>query len=512
MSLHRICLAMFSMILTSTLCLAQSAPLPAIVESTLNEETLAVGRINLNDPQTLEVSKLLANSLDPIGPIGMRYAEFDRTLRTLAVNRVTDLYVVISTYDLPDCGATLVVPLSESKEGNDKVAKELKQIWKNNVQVAAGGIIVSDSKSRVTPDAKTKEARSDFAPALATVQGDPFQFAINLGNSSKRVLRETLPIMFSELDAASATNLADGWKWISLGIQFGPKRQLRLIVQAKDDTTALNLKQTCDQSFKHLSALAEKLPQSRQVANLIASLNFSKDQSRLSLALSEDNQTLKSLLNDFAAPLVEIGVKNSLNERTRNNIKQIMLAMHNYHDTSKSFPPRATFSKDGKPLLSWRVAILPYLGEGELYSQFRQDEPWDSDHNKQLISKMPQAYVSPNVSPEKRAEGFTSYVGLVAPKSLFGSVEGVMIRQVRDGTSNTIAIVDANGDQAVPWTKPMDLPVDLKKPLENLIAKDKEGFYAGICDGSVRRIPNEIKPETLGYLIQIDDGHPIEQF
>ena len=125
---------------------------------------------------------------------------------------------------------------------------------------------------------------------------------------------------------------------------------------------------------------------------------------------------------------------------------------------------------------------------------------------------MPQVFASPNVSPEQRTEGRTTYLGLIAKKSLFGSNEGIPIRLIRDGLSNTIAIVDANGDRAVPWTKPEDLIVDLDRPHEGLMGQDGGGFWAGICDGSVRRIPEKIKVSTLRNLIQIDDGHPIEAY
>ena len=74
--------------------------------------------------------------------------------------------------------------------------------------------------------------------------------------------------------------------------------------------------------------------------------------------------------------------------------------MHNYHDTYGTFPPAATTDGADKPLLSWRVAILPFLEQQPLYEQFHLDEPWDSPHNKTLIEQMPQVYAIPG-SPTK---------------------------------------------------------------------------------------------------------------
>ena len=78
-----------------------------------------------------------------------------------------------------------------------------------------------------------------------------------------------------------------------------------------------------------------------------------------------------------------------------NNLKQIALAMHNHHDASKEFPAAYSTDKQGKPLLSWRVKILPLIGQDALYRQFHLDEPWDSEHNKKLIPLMPPVYMAP---------------------------------------------------------------------------------------------------------------------
>src|SRR5262245_59728137 len=77
---------------------------------------------------------------------------------------------------------------------------------------------------------------------------------------------------------------------------------------------------------------------------------------------------------------------------SQNNLKMVRLAMHNFHDAMGRFPAATAYAKNGKPLLSWRVAILPYIEEDALYRQFKLDEPWDSPHNKKLIAKMPKIY------------------------------------------------------------------------------------------------------------------------
>ena len=101
----------------------------------------------------------------------------------------------------------------------------------------------------------------------------------------------------------------------------------------------------------------------------------------------------------LTAPFAE----NAARSQCINNLKQIGLAMHNYHAMHKTFPPAYTVDKAGKPLLSWRVLILPYLEQDALYKEFHLDEPWDSEHNRALIDRMPATYRCPDAARSRRA-------------------------------------------------------------------------------------------------------------
>lgn len=191
-----------------------------------------------------------------------------------------------------------------------------------------------------------------------------------------------------------------------------------------------------------------------------------------------------------------------------------MLAMHNYHDVHTHFPGRAGVSKDGKPLLSWRVYLLPYVEAAPLYDQFHLDEPWDSDHNKKLIEKMPKVFASPAMPQDLAKRGMTTYLVPVGEKTIFEGLDGIKFSAILDGTSNTIAVVEANAENAVIWTKPDDLKVDMKNPLKGLtgVWKETKVFLVGLCDGSVRAVNEKIDPATLKRLFQKDDGEPIGDF
>jgi prepilin-type processing-associated H-X9-DG protein len=191
-----------------------------------------------------------------------------------------------------------------------------------------------------------------------------------------------------------------------------------------------------------------------------------------------------------------------------NNMKQIGLAMHNYHAVHNTFPAAAICDDDGKPLLSWRVAILPFIEGGDaLYGEFHLDEPWDSPHNKTLLDKMPAVFRPVKVTTKDPF--LTFYQVFVGNGALFETSEAAAINTITDGTSNTIMAVE--GGKPVPWTKPDDLPYDPEKPFPRLGGmKFPGGFNVLFGDGSVRFLKNSINVDVLRALISKAGGEVID--
>ncbi len=190
-----------------------------------------------------------------------------------------------------------------------------------------------------------------------------------------------------------------------------------------------------------------------------------------------------------------------------NNIKQIGLAMHNFHSANNSFPAAAIADKDGKPLLSWRVAILPYIEQGELYNKFHLDEPWDSAHNKPLIAEMPKTYACPTrKNPEA---GMTTYCGFTGDNAFFEGAIAPALQTITDGTSNTLMVVESANP--VIWSKPDDLPFDPESKQPNFGAGSPHpgGFNALFGDGSVRFLKRTIDAAVLKALISPHGGEVI---
>jgi prepilin-type processing-associated H-X9-DG protein len=203
-----------------------------------------------------------------------------------------------------------------------------------------------------------------------------------------------------------------------------------------------------------------------------------------------------------------------------NNLKQIGIAMHAMSDMTNSFPAAAAYrTRDGRPGLSWRVAILPYIEQEGLWRQFKLDEPWDSPNNLPLLQRMPRVYQQPG---NETSDGTTFYQAFVGPGAAFEGplqgggpppgpialpTRGTRMTDFTDGTSNTILI--ATADRAVPWTKPEDLPFDPNGPVPPLNKRFRAGANVVMADGSVRPIRHDISQQTLRALITRAGGEVV---
>ncbi|TWU02494.1 protein kinase domain-containing protein [Stieleria varia] len=244
----------------------------------------------------------------------------------------------------------------------------------------------------------------------------------------------------------------------------------------------------------------------------------------------------------------------SLRRETVNNLTHIINALHHYHEVHGQLPPGTISGKDGRggPPHSWRVELLPLLGHQELYDQYHFDEPWNSEHNKGLLAKMPDVYRSPL---DKADSTNTSYFGVVSddiskraaqlqemrdqrdggpndldesayigdddPATLqahfeqytpeatvFWKQHGASFRDMLDGTSNCIAVIEAKRD--VPWTKPDDIEYSADQPLPKFGGWFEQGVHAAFADGTVKFLANDNDEQTIRNLLTISDGQPVE--
>ena len=218
-------------------------------------------------------------------------------------------------------------------------------------------------------------------------------------------------------------------------------------------------------------------------------------------------------------PAVQAAREAARQTQCSNNLKQIGIAMHNYHDVHKCFPPAVITDEDGVPMHSWRVALLPYMQEG-LFDPYDSDLPWDDLGNQSLAGIGVTLYQCPSAPPSSGASPLydTSYVMVVGKDTLGGEPnEAVRISDIRDGTSNTILAIDVGGS-GIHWMEPRDMTVE---EAVAYITNPKGGkfkqFHPGgvnvlMGDASVHFVSNDVDPQMLRALLTRSDGQVVGTF
>ena len=345
--------------------------------------------------------------------------------------------------------------------------------------------------------------RPELAAAFAALGDTGAELVLTPSADTRRVVEEMMPILPKELGGGPITGVTRGLLWTAAGLTPDPEPRVQFVVQAKDADSA----QALNALGKSLIQYLRQAPQvSRQVpdfAKLADDLKIEVIQDRITSTI--DAQKASAWAATLTSPLRE----NAGRSQCINNLKQIGLAMHNYHAEHKTFPPAYTVDKAGKPLLSWRVLILPYLEQDALYKEFHLDEPWDSDHNRALIDRMPSTYRCPAGSSKRADVAKTTYLTPRGKATIFPGSEGIKIQKITDGTSNTIFVVDASDDRAVTWTKPDDWDVDPKPDLKGIFGHHPGGTPFSFADGSVRFIKETVDPKVIEMLITRDGGEVI---
>jgi prepilin-type processing-associated H-X9-DG protein len=196
------------------------------------------------------------------------------------------------------------------------------------------------------------------------------------------------------------------------------------------------------------------------------------------------------------------------------NLCGIKLALQNYHDTYNGFPPAYVADASGKPMHSWRVLILPFL-EQSLHDQYDFREPWDGPNNIKLLDHMPASFACPSWHDHHNAPTtLTSYVVVTGPGTIFPGATTTKIEDIKDGTSNTLMVVEV-ANMKIPWTSPQDFDPrtmsfrinDPRRP--GISSRHPGGANVVFADGSTRFLFDTITPGNLRALITIAGGEGI---
>ena len=335
----------------------------------------------------------------------------------------------------------------------------------------------------------------------------------------KQQLQQTPPLPDGLEQLKSAPDLIS---FIELKLNFVDDQSGALTIHARSDAAAEELDAIVANALKTgkqmlLAQLGQEMQSddpveiaaqkyaARMTASTIEQLKPKREGNKLVFLADMENQATvatTSMLVLLLLPAVNAAREAARRTASTNNLRDIGFGIAN-HESATRRMPSDYYSEDGKPLLSWRVRILPYVEQGELYKQFRLDEPWDSEHNRKLIDKMPALFSNPNSSGTSK----THYLAVKGDGYFLSGVagKGRSIREFKDGLSKTVAVVEA--DRPVIWTKPDDLEFDPLRPLNNLGNVRAGGiFLAVFTDVSVNTFSTTMRPDHLKAFMTIGAG------
>jgi hypothetical protein len=432
-------------------------------------------------------------------------------------------YVLLRQSDLQHGGSTFVVEVADGADAG-KVAALLKgwlevaraqqafgaesRFLPQFVDDVDGVVLAASTDEQMTLLTGARPTpREDAAAALAALQASDLGVVLFGDADTRRVLREmfpTLPAPFTEIDGKL---LADGVAWVGATVKLPPQPQISVAIEATTDETAKAVHAAIEKGLTLLKgmAMAAAMQGENEAGVALAALGLvapKADGRRMSVTIGDDEVEVQAI-RKILSPALSNAREAARRSQRMNNFRQIAISMFNYEANYKAFPPSASYDEAGKPLLSWRVHVLPYLEQQALYEQFHLDEPWDSAHNRALIAQMPKVYADPS-RPELAAAGKTTYLVPTGEGLVFGGKEGTKLAEIRDGTSNTILLAEVLPEHAVEWTKPSDWEVDLVEPLAWLVpqgAEAKTNFITAFSDGSCRTMMGSIDRIALKGLL-----------
>jgi hypothetical protein len=316
----------------------------------------------------------------------------------------------------------------------------------------------------------------------------------------------------------------------TLSARLGKQLTMRLTLHCVDSTAAAEAQKLIDGLLAmvklFIPAAQQELPPGMEKVAQTASDLLNK------ITVTQSGSQVHVVLDNVELPLQELGaglqqsVAGARQEAevvmSQSNLRQIGIAVHNFHDVHNRLPARCSFDADGKPLLSWRVHLLPYLDEDDLYKQFKLDEPWDSPHNKALISRMPAVYKVPGWQAPQ--EGLTCYLAVVGSDTMFpleppqdeqrrqqGHSE-LTFGAVTDGLFNTGMIVEAAPSRGVIWTKPDDWQLDAAGYAKALMGLRAGKFLVLRGDSSVTALKDSTPSDAIKALFTRGGNETIDLF
>ena len=473
--------------LGATISYADAQQESSIVSQFLDSGTIAVASASL-DQIDIEA---FAESVTGIIPFGEAFKEeafpvLGPGLAGLQATGAARIHVIASTSDLLNRSVIVVVETKNPQQTKEFLQVPLKQSPEPmEIFLRDNHLVITKEQTWNRINSRSQPIdRPELLSALARVSKFGIRGAVavrpDLHREIVSIMPASLPDGFPQLNPRQ---IAQQVHSIAIGFNVDAQPIKLTVIQCADP-----------QSSQRIAGLLKRV-----VAQNLRGLDPD------TLITTENELVMGDLsLDDLSRMLGPVVKKTQVDAQRKqlvNSMKQIGLGMHNFHDSIGYLPPQATVSETGKPLLSWRVFLLPYIEEHELYERFHLDEPWDSPHNIKLAAEIPFPYQSPDLAT---STGLTR-VMLPLGEGTAWKTDGppIRFRNIINGTSNTIAAVRGPVDKAVVWTKPDDLVLTGQDVVADAVG-DSKYLIALMFDGSVLTLDPKADKSQIGQFLGVE--------
>ena len=329
---------------------------------------------------------------------------------------------------------------------------------------------------------KTGPAKSDFYAAWKPFADD---------NAS-------LFVKFDRFGLASVqppfSDLKDKLQWMVGCAELGKTTKAKMIAKFDSTKSAVAAEEKSDEYLKFIQngLQRQKIANSQQevgakiILDMLASTKVKQAKD-----LVKADASVKLDLKKLVGPLNEAFMQSKRVEAA-NNIRQNALALHNYASAFGGLPPSVFTHKESGKTYSWRIAILPFVERQDLYDRYDFIQEWDSPHNLEVTSEMPDFFRSDSDDVDSTN---TSFFMLTGPGGVLGQEEMTQFEDMADGSSNTMMLIEAK--RQVHWSKPEDILIDPENPLPDFGGFHEGGFNVTMADGSVHFVPENVAENLL---------------
>ena len=472
----------------------------------VNDMTVAVAHVDISRVAIGPLAETLARlAPDAKRNIGHLQAEAARRIGQLIQAGVKDVYLTVSLGG-PGPYPTILAILPLPVAADEKSVRAALDIPPAAGRRVGDALVIRLPLTDKRPLEIRSSPRPELTAAFEAAGSGTVQAVLIPPAYSRRVIEELMPQLPQQIGGGPSSILTQGVSWAALGIDLSPPLSLHAVIKSQDAQAAAALHKKWTDILRLASQQVEVRKIVPQFDLLVVLLTPKLESDRLQLSLDAKTAGIDALVCGSAG-VARKRAHHGLQAQSMNNAKQIVLAMHDYNSSHRHFPAASSFGPDGKPLLSWRVYLLPFIDQQRLFEQFHLNEPWDSPHNKTLIERMPTVYQSLGTKAEK---GKTCYLVPVGNGAIYSSGrDEPKVEDVKDGLSNTIMLVEVDDQHAVVWTRPDDLAFDPKDPKTGIGSPQQDGFITAFCDGSVRFLSAGVDAKTLSALFTRAGGEVI---